>query len=94
MQQRNPNIKADNSIPVVSIEEAFAEFEDVCKKYAGIGKGIMGSQAAMLGNMKSAATLWEEAVSLGHSKSIYNLALCYEQGKGVPQNLQEVGLSQ
>ncbi|XP_045204476.2 uncharacterized protein LOC123557209 [Mercenaria mercenaria] len=72
-----------------SLEEAFKNFEDVCQKYTATGKGIMGTQEAQQGNLKSAAALWEEASKLGNTKSRFNLAVCYETGRGVKQNLGE-----
>lgn len=50
----------------------------------------MGSQEAQKGNMKSAAALWKEASKLGNAKSHFNLGVCYETGKGVKKDLQEV----
>jgi TPR repeat protein len=62
----------------------------VCKKYTATGKGILGSQEAQQGHLKSAAALWEEAANLGNTKSRFNLAVCYETGRGVKKNLKEV----
>lgn len=62
----------------------------MCKKYTSIGKGIMGLQEAESGNMKAAVELWKESGKLGHSKSVFNLALCYEFGIGVKKDLGEV----
>lgn len=79
------------SPPVVeSLDDAFKKFEEVCKKYEAVGKGIMGSQEAQKQNFKSAVEHWEQSSQLGHAKSHFNLALCYEMGKGVKKDLKEV----
>ena len=85
------NSQISNETPVTeSLEEAFKNFEDVCKIYTATGKGIMGVQEAQKGHFKSAAALWEEGAKLGNTKSRFNLALCYETGRGVKKNLEEV----
>lgn len=68
------------------------EFEDMCKKYAGIGKNIQGLQEATKSQMKKAASKWIDASHLGYTKAQFNIGLCYETGKGVKQNLRKVGI--
>ncbi|VDI35481.1 Hypothetical predicted protein [Mytilus galloprovincialis] len=65
------------------------EFEDMCKKYAGIGKNIQGLQEATKSQMKKAASKWIDASHLGYTKAQFNIGLCYETGKGVKQNLRK-----
>ncbi|KAL4230009.1 hypothetical protein ACF0H5_010397 [Mactra antiquata] len=72
-----------------SLEEAFQNFNDICQKYTAIGKGIMGNQEALKQNYKAAAEHWEESSQLGHAKSHFNLAVCYETGTGVKKDLKE-----
>lgn len=65
------------------------EFEDMCKKYTGIGKNIQGLQEATKSQMKKAASKWIDASHLGYTKAQFNIGLCYETGKGVKQNLRK-----
>lgn len=91
LQDKSQNTKdvANETPEVETLEQAFKNFEDVCKKYTATGKGILGSQEAQQGHLKSAAALWEEAANLGNTKSRFNLAVCYETGRGVKKNLKE-----
>jgi len=74
---------------VKSLESAFANFEQVCKKYTAVGKGMMASRAAQTGQMDTAVRLWQESSRLGHGKSQFNLAVCYETGRGVEKDLSK-----
>ncbi|ELU12527.1 hypothetical protein CAPTEDRAFT_96009 [Capitella teleta] len=40
-------------------------------------------------NYNEAFQLWEHASSKGYAKASYNLAICYETGKGVPQDMSQ-----
>ena len=70
----------------------FEDFTSICKEYTATGKGIIGMQEAMAGNLKHAVELWKESGILGNAKSSFNLGLCYETGKGVQKNIGEVKL--
>jgi len=50
----------------------------------------MGSIAVEEKNCNEAAKLWKESSELGNAKAKFNLALCYEHGKGVEQDKKEV----
>ncbi|WAQ99091.1 hypothetical protein MAR_023464 [Mya arenaria] len=91
-EAEKPIPKVDAAQKVETLESVFADFSDVCNKYTAIGKSIMGLQAAEDGNNKLAADLWQEACELGNTKAKFNLAVCYEHGKGVQKDQKEVGL--
>lgn len=74
---------------IESLEDAFSNFEAICRKYTAVGKGIMGLQEAELGNLKAAIGLWMESGKLGHAKSNFNLAVCYEFGIGLKKDFGE-----
>ena len=68
----------------------FEDFNSICNEYTAAGKGMMGLQAAMAGDMKRAVELWKESSKLGNAKSSYNLAMCYETGQGVKKSRKKV----
>lgn len=73
-----------------SLEEVFEDFNRICKDYTATGKSMMGIQEAEKGNMRGAVELWEESSMLGNTKALFNLGLCYETGKGVEKNIEQV----
>lgn len=74
-----------------SKQEAPETFDDklitIVDKCVAIGQNIDGIQSAATGNYQDAVKHWKQSSSLGHSKSSFNLGLCYEMGKGVTKNL-------
>eukprot|EP00794_Sanderia_malayensis_P007072 gene7072-7869_t len=46
----------------------------------------LGLQMLSVNQPKQAAEFFEKAAEIGHMSAIYNMGLCFDQGKGVPQN--------
>ncbi|XP_069130409.1 uncharacterized protein [Argopecten irradians] len=71
------------------LENVMKEFEAVCRTYAAVGQNIAGLQKAMKGQLTEAANHWAEASSSAYGKASFNLALCYETGRGVKKNIKK-----
>ena len=65
------------------------EFFCTCDNYAAAGKNLLGLHRAEAGRMKEAVYEWKESSFLGYTKANFNLALCYETGKGVKKDLKQ-----
>ncbi|KAH3835042.1 uncharacterized protein LOC127877320 [Dreissena polymorpha] len=86
---KNKSCKQDTQATREDLGSVFADFSAVCDKYTATGKGIQGAEAAENGDWQQAAQLWRESSDLGNTKAKFNLAICYEHGKGVAENKAE-----
>ncbi len=72
------------------LEEACQKLQSVCDESVGMAHNAMGLQEARQGNLELAAKHFLKGSLLGYSKARYNMAVCYEQGRGVSQNFTKV----
>lgn len=65
------------------------KLSNVVENCIAIGQNIEGIKAAEGGNFQTAVEHWKNSSNVGYSKSIFNLGLCYETGKGVNKDLRK-----
>ena len=56
-------------------------------------KNQAATEMVRKGQLMQAVELWQESSETGYVAACYNLALCYETGKGVQKNLTKVSWS-
>ncbi|ELU04399.1 hypothetical protein CAPTEDRAFT_223518 [Capitella teleta] len=80
------DIKIVNSDP---LKQALTDWESLTLLYTNMKHNRIATKLANKENYNEAFQLWEHASSKGYAKASYNLAICYETGKGVPQDMSQ-----
>ncbi|XP_072040749.1 uncharacterized protein [Amphiura filiformis] len=68
------------------LEEACQKLRSVSDESIGMAHNAIGLQKARQGHLAIAAQHFLKGSLLGYSKAKFNMAVCYEQGRGVNQN--------
>ncbi|XP_029648713.1 uncharacterized protein LOC115222575 isoform X2 [Octopus sinensis] len=72
------------------LENATQEIKELTENMLiGVDKYMNGVKAANTGDYSKAVDYWKQSAELGHSKSSFNLGLCYDQGTGVERNIKK-----
>ena len=81
-----------DSVPVTPLAAAVAQLQVVTHQSLGQAHNSLGVRKAKKGQLKEAVSHFSEGSKVGFSKATFNLAVCYEQGRGVTQDLEKVHL--
>ncbi|XP_069510212.1 death ligand signal enhancer [Ambystoma mexicanum] len=86
------NCEADVE-PSLSLEDAASKLKEVSQNSAALMLNILGIGSARdNGDYSTAFTYFHTAASRGYSKAQYNTGVCYEQGNGVPKDLEKAAV--
>ncbi|XP_070553437.1 DAP3-binding cell death enhancer 1-like [Ptychodera flava] len=73
--------------PQEIITEATSQLESLGNESTGIVLNALGLNYAREGSLVKAAEQFRQAADMGYAKALYNLGLCYEEGRGVKKCL-------
>ena len=74
------------------LDEAFQKLQSVSDESIGMAHNALGLEEARQGNLHTAAQHFFKGSVLGYCKAKFNMAVCYEQGRGVDQDLSKVSI--
>ncbi|XP_038055222.1 DAP3-binding cell death enhancer 1-like [Patiria miniata] len=77
------------STPATPLTAAVAQLQAVTNQSLGQAYNSLGVKKAQSGRLEEAVSHFAEGCKVGFSKATFNLAVCYEQGKGVAQDLEK-----
>ena len=72
------------------LNEAFKKLQLLTEESVGIAHNALGLQEAKLGHFHEAADHFLKGSLQSYCKAQFNMALCYEQGRGVAQDFTKV----
>ncbi|CAG5126087.1 unnamed protein product [Candidula unifasciata] len=78
-----------NKLQTETLDSAMKEFESMCTEYTATTESLLGLEAAIQGDFNAAVQHLQSSCALGNTSACFNLALCYETGSGVPQDLHK-----
>ena len=82
--------KVPESAAVSAFDTAMAKLLAVTDDSIGQAHNYLGVQQAQEGHLEKAVQHFTQGSQVGFSKATFNLAVCYEQGRGVDQELEKV----
>ncbi len=84
-----PQKEVPESPAVSALDDAMAKLQAVTDDSIGQAHNYLGVKQAQEGHLKKAVQHFTEGSKVGFSKATFNLAVCYEQGRGVDQELEK-----
>ena len=88
IEERKFDVETNGEQP--NLQQAGKEWEELTQQFTSLVLNEAGMQHADDGHFADAVIMWNKATSLGCAQSHYNLAVCYENGKGCKKDLEEV----
>ena len=91
----SPQEPASASLESTGVEKdalstAAEEWLKLTHSYANMTRNAEARILAKAGQYREAMQLWKKAADDGYNKAHYNMALCYEQGKGTKADISKV----
>ncbi|XP_033631430.1 uncharacterized protein LOC117293296 [Asterias rubens] len=84
-----PQKEVPESAAVSAFDTAMAKLLAVTDDSIGQAHNYLGVQQAQEGHLEKAVQHFTQGSQVGFSKATFNLAVCYEQGRGVDQELEK-----